>query len=289
MILKFTALCLILFLQTGQATPRKQVSSSSYYLYDGKPLGLSESNFKRYVVPQLRTMGREYLNILKKLHPLHESLIALKSEMAGINESLAAFQNACWGPSDLRANCAVKLTELHRRSRKFDHSMLALYQHPKLDFSLSSNQREITALMALIRSLDQIAGINHHFLHALEKFLITSGSDSFPPSSEAKSLELSLHQMSSSTEMLQTLLLQSELKRDFDFAWQHFFRPLEKHVLGGEGALFMLRTLEPLNIAWNTFHMKITTEGHKLPPNILTIAKTMHNRWNSVLKIILNN
>ena len=289
MVLKFTALCLILFLQTGLDSRPKRAPASSYYLYDGKPLRISESNFKRYIVPQLRTMGREYLNILKKLHPLQESLIALKGELTEMNESLEAFQNACWGPSDLRANCAANLAQLHRHSRKFDHSMLTLYHHSKLDFSLANNQREITALMALIRSLDQIAGINHHFLHALEKFLITSQTDSFPSSSEAKSLELSLHQMSSSTEMLQTLLLQSELKRDFDFAWQHFFRPLEKHVLEGEGVLFMLRTLEPLNIAWNTFHMKITTEGHKLPSNIITIAKTMHNRWNSVLKIILNN
>ncbi len=289
MVLKFIVLFLILFPQTGLGTSSKQAPSSSYYLYDGKPLRISESSFRRYVVPQLRTMGREYLNILKKLHPLQESLIALKSELAGMHESLAAFQNACWGSPPLRKNCAPKLAELQRRSRQVDRSLLALYHHPKLDFSLSKNQREITALMALIRSLDEMAGVNHHFLHALEKFLITSGSDSFPPSSEAKSLELSLRKISSSAEMLQTLLLQNELKRDFDFAWQHFFRPLEKHVLGGEGIPFMLRTLEPLNIAWNTFHMKVTTEGHKLPSNVLSIAKTMHNRWNSVLKIILNN
>ncbi len=85
-----------------------------------------------------------------------------------------------------------------------------------------------------------------------------------------------------------TQLLETKLRRDFHAVWMHFFKEVDQKVLYEKDKNYMVRRLEELNLAWNTFHMKMTKGNHNLPKSIVSLIKIMHNRWNSCLKIILS-
>ncbi len=259
------------------------VPNSSYYLYDGKPLNLNKASFNRYVVPQLRAMNREYHHILKKLHPIHEDLVPLKDHLASMRSVFKDFQHSC---QNNESDCVDAVVGLYLQSRKLDRLLLSMHRD-RINFSQLRHEKEISSLMTLIHSLDEMAVDNYKFMHGVEEYLITVNTHYFPLFRGKTKLEPILYKMSSTSELIQTFLLKEKLKQDFDFAWHHFFRLIEEHIIREKRIPFILKRLENLNMAWNTFHMKITKGNHNLPKSITSIAKIMHNRWNSILKIIL--
>jgi hypothetical protein len=67
----------------------------------------------------------------------------------------------------------------------------------------------------------------------------------------------------------------------------HFFKKVDEKLLFEKDQEFLIKRLEELNLAWNTFHMKMTKENNDLSSQNIKLIKIMHNRWNSVLKIVL--
>ena len=165
------ALC-FLHLRVGANLP-----NSGYYPYDQRPLSLSQANFKRYVVPQLRAMTREYHNILKRIHPIHGDLIGIKEIIFDMH--------AVTGPLDL--HCSSKkiedgqaVREVYKNSRKLDRILLNMYRN-KTNFTLIAGEEKISALTSLIGFLSKIESDNYRLLHQLERLLV------FPPGAASES------------------------------------------------------------------------------------------------------
>ena len=142
-------------------------------------------------------------------------------------------------------------------------------------------------LLQLISSLGNMSNRNYRLMHALEEYLLTANTSYFPYYDGRSLIEPTLHKMLLSSELMITQLLESKLKDDFHAAWMHFFKDVDQKILYEKDKIYLIKRLEELNLAWNTFHMKMTKGNHNLPKNIVSLIKIMHNRWNSCLKIIL--
>lgn len=256
---------------------------SSYFLYDQKKINLDERSFTRYILPQLRAITQEYYHILKKLHPVHESTIKLYLKLSESERLFKSFAKTC---RKLEGECLQDLKDLYRHTRDLDRLILKP-QDGLIDLQEATTSHEMEGLLQLISSLGHMSNRNYRLMHALEEYILTANTSYFPYYDGRSLIEPTLHKMLLSSELMLTQLLESKLKDDFHAAWMHFFKDVDQKILYEKDKDYLVKRLEELNLAWNTFHMKMTKGNHNLPKNIVSLIKIMHNRWNSCLKIIL--
>ena len=78
-------------------------------------------------------------------------------------------------------------------------------------------------------------------------------------------------------------------RQDMQAVWRNFIDKLEHVVLKTNDIDYLAKNLEHLNFAWNHFHTKMSKHHSTRPSKkILTSLTTIHRRWNSILKVILN-
>ncbi len=254
-----------------------------YFLYEKERINLPDRSFKRYIIPQLRAITQEYFLILRKLHPLHDRTIKLYTQLSSTERTFKDFSSDC---SLITADCLDSLKGLYLQTRKLDN-LITKMQTKEITFKETAGTHQTEALLQLISSTGQMGNQNYRLMHALEEYILTSNTSFFPYYDGKTLIEPTIHQMLLSSEILLNQLLTGELKEDFHAVWMHFFRSIDERILYEKNKVFLLKRLEDLNLAWNTFHMKMTKGNHNLPKNIVSLIKIMHNRWNSCLKIIL--
>lgn len=256
---------------------------TSYFLYDDKKIKVDDRSFNRYVLPQLRAITQEFYHILKKLNPIHESTIKLYEQLSKSERMFKNFRKNC---RKINESCSDMLKDLYLQTRKTDRLILGP-QNNLMSLSKTSDTQELEGLLHLISGLGEMANQNYRLMHALEEYILTANTSFFPYYDGRSLIEPTLHKMLLSSELMLTQLLETKLRRDFHAVWMHFFKEVDQKVLYEKDKNYMVRRLEELNLAWNTFHMKMTKGNHNLPKSIVSLIKIMHNRWNSCLKIIL--
>ena len=257
--------------------------SSPYYLYDKKRIQLDDRSFKRYLIPQLKTMTKEFYYILKKLHPIHESNIQLYFQVTNIERKFKVFNKECTGLND---ECILQLKTLYNETRVLDKMILSPL-HKQLSLSQDLSPSELEAFINLIGALEKISNYNYRLMHALEEYILTINTTFFLFFDGKSSIQPLIHEILLSTELMMTQLLKGKMKEDFHAIWIHFFKEIDQKLIYEKDKVYLLKRLEELNLSWNTFHMKMTKGNYNLPKNITSHIKTMHNRWNSCLKIVL--
>lgn len=276
--LLWTLLCLLTI-----STSLGQVRSS-YFLYDQKKIKLDERSFTRYILPQLKALTQEFYHILKKLHPVHDSTIKLYLKLSESERLFKSFSSTC---NKLEGDCLGDLKTLYRHTRELDQLILKP-QDGLIDLQQAQSTHEMEGLLQLISSLGNMSNRNYSLMHALEEYMLTANTSYFPYYDGRSLIEPTLHKMLLSSELMLTQMLESKLRDDFHAAWMHFFKDVDQKILYEKDKDYLVKRLEELNLAWNTFHMKMTKGNHELPQNIVSLIKIMHNRWNSCLKIILH-
>lgn len=272
----------VLFLCLMSSSAFAQVRSS-YFLYEDKKIKVDDRSFKRYILPQLRAITQEYYHILRKLNPVHDSTIKLYLKLSKSERLFKTFARDC---RRLEGDCLQDLKDLYGHTRELDYLILKP-QDGLIDLKSSQSTHEMEGLLQLISSLGKMSNDNYRLMHALEEYILTANTSYFPYYDGRPLIEPTLHKMLLSSELMITQLLESKLRADFHAAWMHFFKDIDQKVLYEEDKNYLIKRLEELNLAWNTFHMKMTKGNHNLPKNIVSLIKIMHNRWNSCLKIIL--
>lgn len=256
---------------------------SPYFLYDQKKIKIDPRSFKRYVLPQLRAITQEFFLILKKLHPIHDSTINIYHQLTELERDYISFSRNC---SSINTECYQQLHDIYKQSRHLDDLILKP-QNKLINFSSNENLAHTDSLLQLISDLSLISNANYNLMHTIEEYLITANTNYFPYFDGRKLIEPKIHRMVVTSDLMLIQLLNKNVKAPFHAVWIHFFKRIEEKLLNEEDQVFLIRRLEELNLAWNTFHMKMTKENSDLPPHVLKLIKIMHNRWNSCLKIIL--
>ncbi len=256
---------------------------STYFLYDDKEIKIDPRSFNRYILPQLRAINQEFFLILKKLHPLHQSTIKIYQHLKKIERNYNSFSKEC---GKLDEKCHKALHSIYEQSRELE-LLLLRPQNEAMSFSHPENVAHTDSLLHLISDMTLIGNTNYRLMHTLEEYLLTANTTFFNFFDERKIIEPKIHQMVVTADLMLTPLLKKELKDPFHSVWIHFFSNINEHLLHNKDQKFLISRLEELNLAWNTFHMKMTKENNDLPNNLIKLIKIMHNRWNSCLKIIL--
>ena len=142
-------------------------------------------------------------------------------------------------------------------------------------------------LLMLLPKINEITLLNYRLIHALEEIQSTLDT-SFEHHSVAKTrFEKYIHPMKITSQMMITSLIDQKYRQVFEFAYIQFINSLELEIVEKHNKEYLIKNLENLNLTWNTFHMKITKSEDRPPKNITNLIKIMHNRWNSILKIVL--
>lgn len=253
-----------------------------YFLYSKEKVDLKDRSFKRYIIPQLRAITQEYFFILKKLHPIHNSTNKLYVQISNAERTFKSFNQEC---TQINQDCLVTLKGLYLQTRKLDRLIMEPQSYKLSDLD-SKSSHEIESVLDMFQSLGAMYNVNYLLMHTIEEYILTSNTSFFPYYDGRAIIEPSIHKMFISSELMLTQMLEGELKDDFHAVWMQFFREIDDKILYQKDKIFLLRRLEEMNIAWNTFHMKMTKGNHNLPKEIINLIKIMHNRWNSCLKII---
>ena len=282
---------LLLFspIQRGHLAPRKTQSITTYYHYDGKPLRLDDYRFRRYILPQLRTMTREYSYLLQKLYPSLKKILPAKEGLKAYRRKLDKGRSLCSPQSVVnqrKTKCEEVYDQMYVVGRKLD--TLALTLQKEMSFSLSQkSQQEIDTTIKMLRDLEEASRLNYHFLHLLEQGLTLYGRNQKKHWTIIKKAIQQTHEMEVFWDMIIIYHLTKNDQKLFDFIWNNFFLKIDRHVIHTNDKKYLIRHLEELNIAWNTFSMKLTKGSYKYPKAVEKMVLKMHDRWNAVLKIIL--
>jgi len=256
----------------------------NYYPYETKKINLRKESFKRYIIPQLQSISKEFYHIIVKLHPAHEPLIKLNVQGKSLVKSLKSFESSC---PTMKEGCHEKLKAIYSISRSIDKTILRIQKYKITFDGVSKKNDSGLYYMKLISLLDKVGNNNYKLMHYLEEYRLTANTNYSSFFNKKNVIKTLIHDILVNTKMAMTGFLNENIQNDFEAVWFHFITPIEESVLEQKNKTFLVNQLENLNISWNTFHMKMTKGNHKLEKKITSIIKIMHRRWNSVLKIIL--
>ena len=257
-------------------------SLTSYYHYDGKPIYLRMDSFKRYVLPQLRGMARDWERLLVKLNSLHEDLVSIRRSGDDLSVAWKRAGSAC--TEQYTAECDRWYQKAHASGRKIDWQGLNLWEKQADARPPEDREKGVERRMAFFVNLEEVLRANYLILHYLEEGLVLENRHG----ELAQKMEPLLKDLKFFSNAAMTSFLPGEERKMFDFVWDNFFSPLDIYVVKKRDKEYLLRHLEELNIAWHTFHMKLTKGFKKYPKNVKVFFNTMNKRWNSILKIILH-
>jgi hypothetical protein len=255
------------------AAPGKKLHSSYSHNFSAS---VNKDSYRRFVLPQLKSLTREFYFILKKLDPLNSPIIDLLQRLKRIQRALTSHYQTCLPKTNIE-ECNTKLKVIYDRAH-FTNKIISKLQETK-KLNLES-----------IRLVDGLSIHSYQLLAILEKHYNSSKGPM--PSfirNDSQKVDNLIHKMSVNLEFLLTSRLQKGHKEQIIYVWTSFIGPIETYVLDQNNSKYLLKELEELNFSWNSFHMNI--EKHRKDKNmkpVYNIIKTMRNRWNSILKIVLN-
>jgi len=255
----------------------------SYFHFKKSDVLLTRESFFRWVRPQSRSIVQEYYHLLKKLDPVHANLIQIKNLISEIRQKWTKWEQSCF---TMNPQCEKDLKEIYDKNHRLE-SLLFNVTDKGINYVSAYNNNKIDSFLILSGALDKIRRLNYELLHSLEEALITSQTSYERYSSPKSKFNGLLHEMGLASEIIITSQVSKSYKKEFDFLWVSFISKLDRYVIKEKNMKFLINRLEDLNISWNSFHMKMAKGNKGLPLPLVKLIAIMHNRWNSILKIIL--
>jgi len=249
---------------------------TSYYPYLKNPIVLSDHSFKVYIMPQLRAITQEYFHILRKLSPVHSETINLYKKVLSLAQKMEKINPICQESND---KCERVLKEAYRITRSIDQEVSELQsKYIKVESSPE---------LGFVSSLDKMSLQIYALLHKIEVHLLTLKTNFTSYYFGKSEFQPMVHQILLDSEIMLSQMLEGSLRNVFYSVWNGFFNEIIQHLINKKDKIFLLKRLEELNLTWNTFHMKMTKGNYNIPTTLIKLIKVMHNRWNSILKVIL--
>ena len=128
---------------------------------------------------------------------------------------------------------------------------------------INLNKKKIEARLKMNDEVGKILNLNYQTLHILEENLIIY-SQTYVPQKKWDKIDHHLQKILFHSGNILTLFLDTKLKRNFEFLRINFIQNLEKKIIFGKDRDYILTRLGDLNIAWNSFHMRISKGDYKL-------------------------
>lgn len=276
-------LLLFVYAQAWAQGPRpKMPKDQVVYHFSTLDNRIDASSFRRYVIPQLRSMVNEYYLLIKKVEPLSSDMIEVKKTYEKLSVRWDEWKSKCLTGGE---GCSKDLRTIYQEFVGVEENVGTL--RGSLIHLDITRPASVDTVLTMYTDISELAVIDTRLIHALEEMLITLDTPYWAPGALARDIDQALHRATLITGMAFTKLLPKEIAGDFEFVWQSFVNPVEKRVLRTNDDAFLMMRLEAFNNNWNAFHMKIAKSNKDVDRGVIQIVETMHTRWNNVLKVIM--
>ncbi len=248
---------------------------------DAKKYPLSPAKYRHYAKPQLNNMRKEFYHIIQKFSFFGDQIVKSRNNFLTNIYLFHNFTDSCYQDNE----CLSKLEKAYKSLKLMNNNLLKLkYQiATKLNtFEVSDiHTTNFTQLMSNTLLLENL------LLNVIHSIHIDTEESYKTTTKHEKQIRKIIFSMYHQLNYLIIDTLPQDLQKDFETVWFYFFRPLEKYILPAKDGAVLLQRTEELNMAWNSFHMKISKGEVRIPTNGHKIIITMHRRWVSILKLFL--
>lgn len=255
-----------------------------YFFFDKKSLKLHRDSYYRYIRPQLKNIKSEFYHISRKVSPIHNTLIPLREKSLALKTEYNKLYKECIAQQKEQLFCELNLATLLRNSYQLDSAIMKARLYAIQSNDISANN--YASYIHFTKNLDEVEIINTKIQRFLElrkivdKTLYTTYTRSFTD------LSNSLNKLFTLVNFAYVDMLPIEQRRHYEAFLVHFLVPIEDKMISNFSPQWFKDSLGQLNLTWNTFHMNLEKGQTNFPRNLIKIVKIMHNRWNSILKIM---
>ena len=258
-----------------------------YHISKNK-LKINRDSFFRYIKPQAKNIVQDYFYVLKNMGEHHQELISFRHEINQLKVNWNKVNITC--PTILTKDCFVGLKKLYTRSKKLDKMLISFeYKRSrnKDDPEKDLYGHQLDSILVLNSIIFELSNMTYTLNHYLEELIILTKTPYAIYHNAREKIPPLLHQLLLKSEMAMTYTIDSQFREEFDAVWTHFIKNIEQQITFRSNSKYLLNRLAELNLAWNSFHMKVAKGNVKLDKKLLKMVQTMHSRWNSILKIVL--
>lgn len=255
-----------------------------YYYYDKMKLNFSKESHDRYIKPQLKNIKTEYFFLAKKLNPLQNTIFKLREAVLKLVLDYNEKYKECIIQQREQLYCEVDVSTLLKDSYEVDQNIMTLRVESlnKENFNLDN----ISNYFLFSKHLDQVEILNSRVQRYLELKNIVKGTIYTTYTSQFSDLTNTIINLNNTINFVFIEQLPDEVKDAFEALLVEFISPLERNLINKYSPEWFKLELGSLNLAWNTFHMTLEKGSKTFPVSLVSLVKIMHNRWNSVLKLI---
>ena len=260
-------------------------SNYPYYHYKNKKVELTNERFNRYIRPQLRNILEEYYFLLRKMGRLEDGNLNLREKAFLLDQDWVQFENSCVQKND-KESCLKKLRSFYVKLRIFDVLLIST-KSDSLKLIQPGSSSKLDTYLNYFDKLDYLFILNYKLLRQIEIFQIKFETNSSHISRESEYIRNTIREILLTCEFLLGSTLEGNLKNVFDLLWVKFIKKIEKNLIYGKNKKYLIENLGKLNLAWNAFHMKMVKSNIGINKSFVNLINIMHNRWNSILKILI--
>lgn len=257
----------------------------NYFFFKKSQIKVPEASFQRYIQPQLKSLVVEFFLILKKTHPFHGELLELRKHLRKQKKEWEEVRRICKIKEEPE-KCEKSYKNFYTLTKDLDIILLKTQMNfpefSKLEFPTQKDN-----LLGVISIIKKITNENYKMIHFLEEHFITSRTVYENFYHADKQFSSIIHKNELELNLTYSALLPSDYRQDFEDTFTGFILPVEEFIIDGDNFNYLVDNLEELNIVWNTFHMRIEKGNLSIAKQHISLVKIMHNRWNSVLKMLL--
>jgi len=267
-------------------------SASIPYAYSlkGQQLKINNAQYGRYVRPQLRSIISDFYQMMKLVGIKNQYIIEFKSKTENLAKINLRYQNEC--SKNLNSTCNEMVSDLLAEVNKFDLDLLqlqaipfALSKSPNPKVKLNNTELyQIDNQLSLSEKIDKLSNYSFKLKRDAE-LLLSPKKTGLSASYQLEKTIQSIHTLLEFTLIEGTPLTYREKYRN---AWINFFKRIEQNILVNNNIDYLTRNIGDLNFTWNEFHLRMTKGKDQVNPQLRTMIQTIHNRWNSILRIMLN-
>jgi hypothetical protein len=212
----------------------------------------------------------DFYSVLKKINPLQEDTINLK-----VLTNRFEVKWKKYNPNCNTEDCQENFEDLKSLAKRININSRKLESRISELFNKKNN---IDSTIALSKYSGKISDIWHNILNYLENPLLLK---------EKGKVSVFLNKALLNMEIILTKPLDDDIQKNFYFVWSNFIKKLEREIIEKQNINFLITRLEELNITWNSFYMKVPRWKELVSGTPKSQLKVMHQRWNSILKIVL--
>jgi hypothetical protein len=234
--------------------------------------------FVRYARPQLRIITRDFYDIVK-VFPGSKTLLDFRQSLNKLHSNWEELHTIC--PDRITKECQEKLEELFADGSALERQIMAIMSDEEIYLGESTVH---TKRMFFGKIFLETELLSSHIKYCLTSLILREDS------SKCVTLDFSKKISIIRTAFQQALIntLPPGHREHFERVYMHFIIPIEQKVLRVDNRQYLYQHLDDFNMVWNQFHLALTRRGIvKVEGETQSKLKTMHSRWNSILKMVL--